>query len=212
MNFLKSLIAIAFVTVLGCKTQDITTPKYVHHPLINGQINSLEWSESEIIDIQSKYDLYLKQDEQYYYVAVKNKTALPFYIDMFLLIDESLFNIHSSAQLGERKLTESDWSDSTPITNWGYINDWTSNTVLFDRAKRKRLKAEGFEGNLSLESVLPYDGFEFQFAKNTWNLDASKMRIEMRNMVGAEGFEEAIFPAASQRDNYDKWHELKFDL
>jgi len=113
--------------------------------------------------------------------------------------------------LGERKLTNPGWDDSTPVTNWGYINDWTSNTVLFDRAKRKRLKAEGFKGNISLESVVPYDGFEFQFAKNTWDLDASKMRIEMRNMVGAEDFEETIFPPASQRDNSDKWYELKFD-
>jgi len=211
MNFLRFFITFVFVTTLGCKAQHMPTPKYVHHPLINGQIDSLEWSESDVVDVQNKYDLYVKQDEQYYYIAVKNKTALPFYVDIFLLIDESLFNIHSSAQLGERKLTEPDWDDSTPVTNWGYINDWTSNTVLFDRIKYKKLKEEGFEGNISLESVIPYDGFEFQFAKNTWNLDTSKMRIEMRNMVGIEDFEETIFPATSQRNSYDKWYELKFN-
>ncbi len=180
-------------------------------PMINGVIETNEWNNASNIPIQDKFEILLKQDEHYYYMAVKNKTALPFYVDLFLLINDSLFNIHSSSQIGERKLSGIDWNDEIPISNWGYVNDWIANTVLFDRRKFKKLREEKYEGNISLQTVIPYDGFEFQFSKKTWALNKSKFRIEMRNMVGIEDYEETIFPENSDRKNHDNWHDLKFD-
>jgi len=208
MNWIKFILFSA--VFIGCTSNRGMTKK-IFHPLIDGKINQEEWSNSKVINFQDKYELLFKQDEQYYYLAIKNKTETPFYIDLFFLIDESLFNIHSSSQLGERKLVGTEWDDSIPITNWGYINGWSSNSVLFDRRKFKRLKEEGFEGNLHLETVVPYDGFEFQFAKSIWDLDSSKMRIEMRDMFGLKGFEETIYPKESDRHAFADWHVVDFD-
>jgi len=66
----------------------------------------------------------------------------------FNLGNDTLLNIHASQQLGERILTGSEWTDEEPPFNWGYINNWTANTIRMDRKKK---------------IFLPYTALEFQF-------------------------------------------------
>ena len=181
---MKKLL-IAIILLNSCSSQKVLNTNY-NPVMIDGNINKSEWADSKTIDIQSNYTLYLKQDSKYYYLAIKSKTKTPFYVDMFVFINQNLYNIHSSSQKGERILTGKEWTDRAPTTNWGYINNWTSNTVKFDRTKMRKLKKEGFKGNISLESIHAYDGFEHQFLKEKWKLNKAKIRIEMRNMVGVK--------------------------
>ncbi len=205
INYIKILFP--FLLLSACNTKPAQTTQT--HPMINGQLETEEWKGSKITPMGKMYDLYLKQDAQYYYIGVKKKTKFPFYVDMFFKIKGELYNIHASAQLGERHLKEKVWDDRTPPTQWGYINHWTANTVLFDRGKMKEQKEGGAKGNLALKTVLPYDGFEFQFAKSHWDLEGAEMRIEMRNMVGIEDFQEVGFPEKSMRRG-GEWYVLKF--
>jgi len=206
-NYSLSLILVIFL--FSCKKEN-TVLSYHDKPLINGVIEVKEWSNALKKDISRDFEIYLYEDNSNYYLAIRNKTEIPFYVDMFLLISDSLYNIHSSSQLGERKLDDPNWNDQTPMTNWGYTNDWTSNFVNFDKFKLKELRDKEFKGNVYLESVMPYDGFEFQFSKKTWKLNKSKIRIELRNMVGIEDYVETIFPENSERKNQENWHILKF--
>ncbi len=201
---------VCLLSLLACQRSP-ETQKTVYHTLINGQITEDEWANANTISIEDKYTLHLQQDSHYYYLAIENLTEEPFYTDMFVAFQDSVYNIHSSSQLGERFLRGTEWTDTEPTTHWGYINNWTSNTVLFDRAKLQQLRQEAYEGNLFMATVLPYDGFEFQFEKKKWPLENSKLRIEMRNMVGIEDFEETIYPANSERTEKEKWHTLQFN-
>jgi hypothetical protein len=73
----------------------------------------------------------------------------------------------------------------------------------------EKFKSEAFKGNLYAHTFIPYDGFEFQFDKTHWKLNASKLRIEMRNMIGPEGFKDVIFPGNSERMNSKNWFSIK---
>jgi hypothetical protein len=106
--------------------QDITNT--VRPVLIDGQINTSEWADAQSYDIDDANLLFIKEDEYYYYIAVKSKLAKPLYIDMYINIGDSLFNIHSFSQLGDRALVDSLWTDSSPEIDWGLNKFWSSLT------------------------------------------------------------------------------------
>jgi hypothetical protein len=181
----------------------------LQQPLLNGRIEANEWTDSQVLKLDHGFEIFIKRDKHYTYLAVKSTSGLPFYVDLFLSFNDSLYNIHASTQLGERKLETANWDDNNPVTHWGYINDWFANTVLFDKIKLKRLREENFEGNLALETIIPYTGFEFQFANRSWDFCNAKIRLEIRDMVGLDGFEEVVFPKESTRMDHGQWHVME---
>lgn len=207
-NTVKHLIVaqllLVFFILPGCNSND-------SHPLLNGTITDEEWSNSKLVNIDEDYVMYLKEDWQYYYLAIESKINHPFYLDIFINnAKDTVINIHASSQLGERKLTGTAWDDRTPATKWGFINDWNANSVKFDNEKIVKLKTDKFEGNIFAETVMFNDGFEFQFSKNTWNLENVLFRVEIRNMVNLDSFKEIVFPENTTRFEYDNWHKLVF--
>ncbi|WP_222983870.1 hypothetical protein [Flagellimonas meishanensis] len=177
--------------------------------LIDGQINRAEWADAQSLDIDDNNVLFLKEDDYYFYMAVKSGLVKPLYIDMFVNIGDSIVNIHASSQLGDRILKDTLWTDSSPETLWGQNKFWTSSIVKFDRKKMEKLRSENFEGNIYSHTTIPYDGFEFQFEKSYWKLKPSKLRIEIRNMIGPEGFKDVVFPKNSERMNSENWFNIR---
>lgn len=178
--------------------------------LLDGQIGSEEWADAKTVSIDDQSSLFLKEDAHYYYLAIRSNLEKPLYADLFFQLPDQLFNIHASSQLGQRTLEGSDWTDTEPVTNWGETNGWYANEVRFDRAKMRKLKEEGFEDNEYAVGYFPYDGLEFQFEKRNWPLTQALLRLEIRNMVGAEGFEHVVFPPDTERKTTTNWHKLSF--
>jgi len=177
--------------------------------LIDGQINIEEWEDAHAIVIDSFNMFYIKEDAYYYYLSIKSKLPKPLYIDMFVKTGDTLFNIHASSQLGDRILKDTLWTDILPPTLWGQNKSWIANNVKFDRNKIAKLRSENFQGSISASAFIPYDGFEFQFKKKHWDLKPSKLRIEIRNMIGPEGFIDVVFPSNSIRMNSNDWYRLQ---
>jgi len=203
-----STFIIFIITISGCSTNKLLKKNKFEPIMIDGKIEKQEWSDSKSVTFSDNYKMFIKEDDRFYYIAIESIQKIPFYVDMFVATNSNLYNIHASSQLGQRKLTGNKWDDRNPKTNWGYKSGWVANTVLFDRSKRKKLKEEGFKGNIGLEIVIPYDGFEFQFSKDKWNLNKSSFRIELRNMVGIVDFKEIVFPANSTRHDSSNWFKL----
>ena len=206
----KNSLAICLIALVF--SAFITHGQKDHRPiLVDGKIESLEWRGSQTISLNPKSELLLKDDDQYYYLAIKCDLPKPFYVDLFVSKNDSTMNFHASSQLGDRVLPpDSDWTDEIPETKWWYNNGWIANTVHFDRAKMAELRASGFEGNEYVESLIGYDGFEFQFDKKIWQLSNTMTRLEIRSMVEHEGFEDLYFPHNSNRYDTTTWHRLYF--
>ena len=178
--------------------------------MVDGFIGKEEWRESKEVFIDSENKILLKEDDTYLYLAIKSKKTKPLYIDMFVSLENSIVNFHASSQLGDRILTDTSWTDAEPETRWGYNKDWVANTVKFDRAKMKELREKNFEGSLMEEACMSYDGMEFQFNKASWPINNKKFRIEIRNMVGPDGFETISYPVGSLRKMPIDWKILQW--
>ena len=202
-RLLLSTISI-FQLLQGC-SGDLSRPV-----MIDGQISTTEWADAHVVTLDSLNSIYSKSDEYYYYVAVKSKLTKPLYVDVFIQKASGLLNIHASSQLGARSLPDSTWTDTEPPTLWGYTVGWTANTVRFDRKKMQLARDSMPEVNPYSSSYIAYDGMEFQFSKKHFDLNNALWRIEIRNMIGPEGFQPVIFPVNSTRKQTINWTTLNF--
>lgn len=179
--------------------------------MVDGQIGIDEWKDAKNIAIDVANSLLMKEDQQYYYLAVKSNLTKPLYVDLFFQIRDSLINVHASSQSGQRYLPDTNWTDSEPVTNWGYNKGWVANDVKFDSKKIENLRAAGYKGDIYTQSFIPYNGMEFQFDKHLWNLEKCLLRVEIRNMTESVSFKTVAFPLDSERKNISKWYLLKWD-
>lgn len=201
---MRTTILLLIFILLGCQERQ------VRPVLIDGQISADEWQDAQKIALDDRNEMYLKSDQFYYYIALKSSMEKPIYYDLFFEISGKLVNVHASSQLGDRVLPDTSWSDREPKTRWGFNQGWIANTVKFDREKLRQLRAEGVEGDLFQQTLLPYDGMEFQFSKEEWQLGNALVRVEVRGMTSREDFKEGIFPENSQRKDTAQWYRLSW--
>lgn len=201
---MRPIILLLLFVLLGCQEPQ------VRPVLTDGKITADEWQDAQKIALDDLNTMYLKSDQFYYYIALKSGMEKPIYYDLFFEISGKLVNVHASSQLGDRVLPDTSWTDREPKTRWGFNQGWVANTIKFDREKFRQLRAEGVEGDLFQQTLVPYDGMEFQFSKEAWQLESALMRVEVRGMTAREDFKEGIFPASSKRKDTTHWHQLSW--
>ena len=202
INVILSCLAGFAVAIFSCSESS-------HLPvMIDGTIERNEWADANATVVGQSNTLYSKTDQSYFYLAIASDLQKPIYVDLFIVIKDTVYNFHASSQLGDRVLTDTLWTDASPSTLWGRNKDWIANTVKFDRAKIRELNQNNFEGDVYLESFRSYDGFEFQFDKQTWDLRHSKLRIEIKPMTESNSSSKVTYPSNSVRMNAGNWHVL----
>ncbi len=119
------------------------------------------------------------------------------YVDVYLDTEDSvIINLHSSMQLGERILNDH-WNDTIPDWSWGNNSYWNANTV----------NLLTHNDNVPfLESVEPYEGFEFIISKHKLDASEVRIRIEMRDFLGEA--EDMILTPRSERYDAKSWPQL----
>lgn len=138
--------------------------------LIDGKISKDEWSGANRTIVKEGIDLYTLQDDYFVYLSIQFDTTkfLNYYCDLFFEVgQDSLLNIHSSSQKGERLLRGMDWTDNEPPFNWGNINDWNANQIIFNRSTR---------------SYIPYTALEFQISKKKLPKKSLKLAFQARDL------------------------------
>ncbi len=161
---------------------------------IDGLFGEEEWSKAKLVRITPNNSLYLIQNQKYLFLGVRNNEKVGRYLDLYLENDSiGAINLHASMQLGERQLTE-DWNDTIPKWNWGNNREWTANMVGF---------LDDNEHHSFLESVRPYQGFEFQISKKKIRSKKVRIRLEIKDFVGQA--DEIIYPIESHRKIANDW-------
>ena len=165
---------------------------------IDGLFNAEEWDKSKNIYLTSNNSVQLIQDEDYLFIGIKNNEDVGRYIDLFMDNDSiGTINLHASMQLGERQLSDN-WNDSIPTWNWGNNSNWTANTVVVVNESE----------NISfLESIEPYQGFEFQISKKKIKSKKVRIRLEIKDFMGQET--DLIFPLNSEHLKPEDWALLE---
>lgn len=165
--------------------------------LIDGKKEKNEWEGANKTYITQGIDMYTIQDDHYLYLCIDYDTSLyrKNYVDLFFeLGQDSLLNLHSSSQLGERTLKGNEWTDRDPPTPWGYYDGWTANRVVFSREKKE---------------YIPYKAIEFQISKSRLPKDKLKVAIQTRDLEWEN--EWIIWPQNDNFNDTSKWKTLHWE-
>ncbi len=94
--------------------------------LLDGKCEEREWEEAKEIDLGQGNKLMLRQSGEFAYFCVQLAKESRFGLDLFIASEgKPVLNLHASAKLGERTLTESGW----PAWQWWNNSKWTANVM-----------------------------------------------------------------------------------
>lgn len=122
--------------------------------MIDGQLGQREWDDATRVPLGEFARLYAKQCDGYVYLAVEWHRSDMFTMDLYLAADGKLFDLHSSAKLGERQLHDGSWSEewqwwnnSGWVANWSRVDQWKSPVTFMPQKVREfQIARERFPG------------------------------------------------------------------
>jgi hypothetical protein len=167
--------------------QSITVPKG-RLVLLDGRLGPEEWRDARKVEVSSSVSLYLKQDDQYLYVAVEHKTPMVFGVNLYFDTGDPhrYLNLHASAKLGERYGHSGEW----PEWAWWNNEGWAANVA----------RAISFEER----KFMPDAAKELQISRTRLGKSRLLMRLDIETSSGAQDMPEE----GLERDG-KHWLELK---
>jgi hypothetical protein len=198
------------VPVLQESAGPVTVPETDGVPvMIDGVFSEEEWDNALLVDASEAVKIYLKQERGHVFVGVLCIRLMSPTMDLFIQPgDQEIYQLHTSAQIGEIVLREGDSED--PPWVWGYSPDWYANEVRWDQRQREELIAQGMDRDRAqIETLFPYDGFEFQIRASKFESSEWRIRVEVRS---APDFDAPfVFPPHTQRRSTEGWLTLRLD-
>jgi hypothetical protein len=183
---------------------EVSVPETDGRPvMIDGLFTAGEWDDAFAIDAGEGVTLYLKQEKGHVFVGIRCTELGTAVVDLFIQpTGNEIYQLHASAQIGEIVLSAPGEED--PRFAWGYSPEWTANEVRWDQARREKLVAEGMDtGEAQVETIFPYDGFEFQIRKGKF---ASSRWLIRFNVYSAQV--RFAFPHGTEPKDTEGWLPL----
>ena len=186
----------------GLSAQEIVRVPETDAPpvLLDGTFSAEEWDDALTVE-GGGVTLYLKREAGHVFIAVRAQGLTSPVTNLYIQpAGGEIHQLHVSAQLGERILP-SDGSEPPPFT-WGATSLWYANEVRWDERRRRLLVDEGMEpGQAQVETLFPYDGFEFQIRKEKFGVSEWRIRVD----VPSVGREPLVFPRDTQPGDSRGW-------
>jgi hypothetical protein len=178
-----------------------SAPATVHVPamttaeiILDGNIDRMEWASAAQVDLGRGVTLLLKADDEHVALALRSDGRR--YTDLYLALEGgAVINLHASMQTGERKLSGTAWTDTSPAWTWGNNARWQASIV--------KTRPNADENRPFAEQVAPFDGQEFLIERGVGRANVWTLRIEVRDFTGADT--DVVWPAASQRFDTTGW-------
>jgi hypothetical protein len=176
--------------------------------LLDGTFSPGEWDDALPVPAGGGVTLFLKKEAGHLFIGVLCRGLTTPITDLFIEPDGGeVHQLHASAQLGEIILPPE--GREPPAFVWGSSPFWYANEVRWDQARRERLMAEGMDADRAqMETIFPYDGFEFQIRQEKFDADQWRIRIEVPSHPDYEN--PLVFPENTRRTDSEGW--LLLDL
>ena len=196
-----SPLLLTILMLAGCSENNKQVPTESGAIIIpDGHFNEEAWDESLTFELAPEGKLHILQSEEEVLLGIQYKKALGKYADVLLSNDSmGTINLHASMQLGERLLV-GNWNDTIPAWNWGNNTGWIANTVYYREHNEKLLL---------MESIAPYEGFEFRISKKKIRQNKLLLRLEIHDFMDTSKNE--FYPVLSNRKDTSSWLEVLFD-
>ncbi len=170
-------------------------------PLFDGRCNEEEWKAATRLQLPAKVAIYLMHDEDSLFVCAKGKAEDYTVIDLYIEHADTghLYNLHASAQLLERKLTDKDWSESEFWNQKDWGGFWVPYAGEVDTENGKRTRfLEGSDREIQV--------LRKKFVGNTWNMMVGISAVNHEGRYGAEFF----YPENAVDTNRSTWSKFSF--
>ena len=170
-------------------------------PLFDGRCGKDEWQAATKIELPAQVSVYLMHDKESLFVCAKGKAEDYTVIDLYIEHAETghLHNLHASAQLGERLLTDKEWSESK---QWE-LNDWSGFWVPYAGVEETEsgTRTKFLKGSHREIQVL-----RKKFVGNTWSIMIGVSAINHEGEDGAEFF----YPEDAVDTDKSTWGKFSF--
>lgn len=180
--------------------------------LVDGIFSAGEWDDATKMNIHDSGVLYFKKIQGHIYIGLKLSGLNSPFVDLFITTDKKkIYQLHVSAQLGERALTGMPVEGQTKPFRWGYTKDWYANEVRWDEGKLRQLvKSTGkSRAEIFHQVVYPFDGFEFQLRKSKFKNNKWLFKIKIGHSPHYD--QPILFPAKGEFDDLDSWAAFILD-
>jgi hypothetical protein len=195
---LRALLALLLLFCIrsGATAADLRflVPHTASGVMIDGTLSKDEWQDAKRIEVPGVATLYFEQSAESVYIAVEYSTSPSGIVDLYLSPAEGkIYDLHTSAKLGERQRHASAYSDWT----WWNNRDWTANVS----------RVKSFEKRTFLPTpVREYQIRRARFPSVTWRLRFELTAMTTNNETRAI----TIFPPATTDGSTAGW--LVLDL
>lgn len=178
-----AVILILSLPRVAIAQQVITVPKGNHVVMIDGKISPGEWDDAGRFSLGGLAHVYVKQSEGYLWMAVECLTCEMFALDFYVQpADGLLYDLHSSAKIGERKFQSGSWPEPWTwwnndrwVANWSRVDSFENREFLPQKVREYQISRQRFTGDtwrVMFELQLP--------AKPEWR--TSRFPQEAKNM------------------------------
>jgi hypothetical protein len=187
----KLLLACGLLLSLGAGPALAAEPAPLRVPvgqpvLPDGQCSAQEWSDAREVALSEGARLSVKQAGDFVFLCIHFPRPALSGLDLYLSPpDGKLYNLHASAKLGERLLTNGAWPDWI----WWKHTGWTANVMRVDTWEPR--------------SFLPDEAKELQVCRDRFPGSPWRVRIEV------QGDFAAAFPAGTSNLKSDGWLVLE---
>lgn len=185
-----SALAWLFIAATAVGQQPLHVPRG-KPVLLDGKI-AAEWDDAISMKLSDLATLYVKQSEEYLWLALK-LSAPDGAVDLYLSpTDGAIYDLHSSAKLGERRLVDGAWPD----WRWWNNGGWVANVSRVDSFEKR--------------TFLPTGVREFQIRKSRFLGSQWKIMVELLTPAEPE-WRATPYPAACINSNTKGWIVLDLD-
>ncbi|MDO6425385.1 hypothetical protein Q4489_00085 [Thalassotalea sp. 1_MG-2023] len=115
IHILSFLIACTIsLTVTADDVSPVTVNKTANFPLLDGHCDSAEWRGATLLQLPANINIHIMHNEHSVFICAQGKAEDYTVLDLYIEHGDTktLYNLHASAQLLERRLIEQQWSKS----------------------------------------------------------------------------------------------------
>ncbi len=197
------LLGVAVMALAGTASvlETITINSTSRAPLLDGHCDDKEWLSATKFELPANTAVYLMHNKHSFFVCAKGKANDYTVVDVYIEHPETgqLYNLHASAQLGERVMTGKTWDEFS----WWNNKDWSGFWVPYagEEETKSGKRTKFLEGSHREVQIL-----KKKFAGNTLNMMIRLSGLSHNGQYGAVFF----YPEKAIDTDKLTWSKMTF--
>ncbi|MGZ4815377.1 MAG: hypothetical protein ACXVZV_08205 [Terriglobales bacterium] len=163
--------------------------------MLDGKLSAREWADAQTIALGDVARLYVKENNRDVLLALEYLKADNFTVDLYLSNAAGhIYDLHSSAKLGERTLKDGYWPEGW---NWWNNDRWTATVSRPDSFENRTFRDQKVR--------------EFQISRERFPGTTWKVYFEFMSPAAQPNWSTSRYPAKASNTSDEHWIALKLE-